>query len=248
MRIISWNINGLKAIIGKGFLEFIKETNADIYLFQEVKSDIVPIDLQFSDYSIYLNPAKKRGYSGTMTLTKIKPISVKYGLGEEQYDSEGRVITAEFEDFYVINVYFPNAGEGLKRLDFKLSFNKAFENYVLSLNKPIIACGDFNVAHEEIDIARPKENIEHAGFTPQEREWFSHFLSLGFIDTFRMFIKEGGHYSWWSYRFHAREKNIGWRIDYCIVSKSLNKKVRKSDILGSIIGSDHAPIILEIDL
>ncbi|NON63390.1 exodeoxyribonuclease III [Acidianus sp. RZ1] len=248
MRIISWNINGLKAIIGKGFLEFIKETNADIYLFQEVKSDIVPIDLQFSDYSIYLNPAKKRGYSGTMTLTKIKPISVKYGLGEEQYDSEGRVITAEFEDFYVINVYFPNAGEGLKRLDFKLSFNKAFENYVLSLNKPLIVCGDFNVAHEEIDIARPKENIEHAGFTPQEREWFSHFLSLGFIDTFRMFIKEGGHYSWWSYRFHAREKNIGWRIDYCIVSKSLNKKVRKSDILGSIIGSDHAPIILEIDL
>ncbi|ARM74868.1 exodeoxyribonuclease III [Acidianus manzaensis] len=247
MKIISWNVNGLKAIINKGFVDIIKEFNADVLMFQEIKSSTVPLDLQTLGYQIYIFPAKKKGYSGTMTLSRVNPISVKYGIGIDAYDDEGRVITLEFQDFYVINTYFPNAGEELKRLDFKLAFDKDFEKYVLSLNKPCIICGDFNVAHEEIDIARPKDNVNHAGFTPQEREWMTHFLSLGFTDTYRIFVKEGGHYSWWSYRFHAREKNIGWRIDYCVVSKSLEKRVKRADILEKVMGSDHAPILLEID-
>ncbi|MDT7901720.1 MAG: exodeoxyribonuclease III [Acidianus sp.] len=246
MRLISWNVNGLKAIMSKGFIDIIKSFNADILMFQEIKTDVIPLDLQSLGYEIYVFPAKRKGYSGTMTMTRIHPISVSYGLGKEEYDSEGRVIILEYPEYYVINTYFPNAGEGLKRLDFKLSFNRDFEKFVTSLKKPCIICGDFNVAHQEIDIARPKDNVNHAGFTPQEREWFSHFLSLGYVDTYRIFVKEGGHYSWWSYRFHAREKNIGWRIDYCVVSESLKSKVIKADILEKVMGSDHAPILLEI--
>ncbi|AWR96395.1 exodeoxyribonuclease III [Acidianus sulfidivorans JP7] len=246
MRIISWNVNGLKAIMNKGFIDIVKSFDADILMFQEIKTSVVPLDLQSIGYQIFVFPAKKKGYSGTMTLSRINPISVKYGIGVEDFDNEGRTITLEFQDYYVINSYFPNAGEELKRLDFKLEFDKKFEEYVLGLNKPCIICGDFNVAHEEIDIARPKDNVNHAGFTPQERQWFSHFLTLGFIDTYRMFVKEGGHYSWWSYRFHAREKNIGWRIDYCVISKALESRVKKADILEKIQGSDHAPILLEI--
>ncbi|AWR94150.1 exodeoxyribonuclease III [Acidianus brierleyi] len=247
MKLLSWNVNGLRAAIGKGIVNTIKSLDYDVLMFQEVRSDSIPLDFQTLPYEIYIFPSKKKGYSGTMTLTRIKPISVKYGIGVEDFDEEGRTITLEFNDFYVINSYFPNAGEGLKRLDFKLRFNSEFEKFVLSLNKPCIICGDFNVAHEEIDIARPKDNVNHAGFTPQEREWMTHFLSLGFVDTFRLFVKEGGHYSWWSYRFHAREKNIGWRIDYCVVSEKLKNRVKRAEILEKIMGSDHAPVILEIE-
>ncbi|BFH72887.1 exodeoxyribonuclease III [Sulfurisphaera javensis] len=247
MRLISWNVNGLKAIIKKGFIDTIKSFDADILMFQEIKTDKIPEELKDLGYEIIIFPSKVKGYSGTMTMTRVEPLSVILGLGKEEFDNEGRVITLELPEFYVINAYFPNAGGAeLKRLDFKLSFNREFERFVLSLKKPVIACGDFNVAHQEIDIARPKENEGYAGFTKEEREWFSHFLELGFMDTYRLFVKEGGHYSWWSYRFHAREKNIGWRIDYCVVSKELEKRVKKADILEKVMGSDHAPILLEI--
>jgi len=244
MKLLSWNVNSLRTAINKGLLNLIKTQEYDVLMFQEVKTNQVPLD--FSSYKVFLNPAKKKGYSGVMTLTKTEPLSVKFGMGIHEFDDEGRMITCEFSDFNVINVYFPNAGEGLKRLDFKLSFNKAFEQYVNSLPKPSIICGDFNVAHEEIDIARPKDNVNHAGFTPQEREWFHHFLGMGFVDTYRMFVKEGGHYSWWSYRFHAREKNIGWRIDYCVISEKLKDRVTSADILENVMGSDHAPVTLDI--
>ncbi|MCY0861272.1 MAG: exodeoxyribonuclease III [Metallosphaera prunae] len=248
MKILSWNVNGLKAILGKGLLDLVKKQEYDILMFQEVKSSQLPIDFQLLPYRSYLYPAKKKGYSGTLTLTRIEPISAKYGIGDEEFDSEGRVIALEFQKVYVINVYFPNAGEELKRLDFKLRFNQRFHEFVKNLGKPCVICGDFNVAHEEIDIARPKDNVNHAGFTPEERKWFHEFLASGFVDTFRMFVKEGGHYSWWSYRFHAREKNIGWRIDYCVVSKELEKHVKKAEILDKVMGSDHAPVTLELDI
>ncbi|WP_149565034.1 exodeoxyribonuclease III [Sulfuracidifex tepidarius] len=244
MKLLSWNVNSLRTAMNKGLLDLVKSQEYDVLMFQEVKTSQVPLD--FSSYKAFLNPAKKKGYSGVMTLTRVEPLSVRTGMGIPEFDDEGRMITCEFDDFYVINVYFPNAGEGLKRLDFKLAFDRAFEEYVTSLPKPSVMCGDFNVAHEEIDIARPKDNVDHAGFTPQEREWFHSFLEKGFVDTYRMFVKGGGHYSWWSYRFHAREKNIGWRIDYCVVSTELKGRVRRADILEKVTGSDHAPVVLEI--
>ncbi|WP_048057457.1 exodeoxyribonuclease III [Metallosphaera cuprina] len=247
MKILSWNVNSLKSAIAKGLMEIIKSEEYDVLMFQEIKTNQLPLDFQSLPYRAYINPSKqKRGYSGTLTLTRIEPISVTYGIGKEEFDVEGRVISTEFKSMFVINVYFPNAGEGLKRLDFKLRFNRAFQEYVASLGKPSVICGDFNVAHEEIDIARPKDNVNHAGFTPEERKWFHEFLLSGFVDTFRLFVKEPGHYSWWSYRFHAREKNIGWRIDYCVVSKELESKVKKAEILEKVMGSDHAPVTVEI--
>ena len=249
MKLLSWNVNGLKNAMKKGpLIDLVKSNEYDVLMFQEIKTDKVPEELENLGYEVIINPAKQKGYSGVMTLTRLKPKSVELGIGVEEFDSEGRIISMEFDDYYIINVYFPNAGEGLKRLDFKLRFDEAFERYALSKGKPLIICGDFNVAHTELDLARPKENVNHAGFTPQEREWFDKFLKLGFVDTFRMFVKEGGHYTYWTYRFHAREKNIGWRIDYCVVSESLKEKVRASKILKDVMGSDHAPIVLEIEL
>lgn len=245
MRFLSWNVNGLRSALGKGILGIIKDY--DVVMFQEVKSDVVPLDFQFLPYYVYLFPARKRGYSGTMTLSRQAPLSFRYGIGREEFDSEGRVITLEFPDFYVVNAYFPNSGEGLRRLQFKLSFDEAFQEFVGSLRKPLVVCGDFNVAHEEIDIARPEENEDHAGFTREEREWFHKFLLSGFVDTFRMFVKEGGHYSWWSYRTKARERNVGWRIDYCLVSAELAGRVRRANILEDVMGSDHAPITLQLE-
>ncbi|KUO92475.1 MAG: exodeoxyribonuclease III [Thermocladium sp.] len=247
MKLLSWNVNGLRAAMGKGLIDIVRSGEYDILMFQEIRTSEVPLDFQVSGYETYVFPAKRSGYSGTMTLTRLKPLSVKYGLGIEEFDAEGRVITLELSDLYVINVYFPNAGEELRRLDFKLRFDDAFEEFLLNLNKPVIACGDFNVAHEERDIARPKDNLHHAGFTVEERERFSRLLAKGFLDTYRLFVQEGGHYTWWSYRFHAREKNIGWRIDYCIASQSLRGRIRRADILDKVMGSDHAPVILEID-
>ncbi len=247
MELVSWNVNGIRSALKKGLLQFVNSEKYDVILLQEIKADKPPIEFS-QKYKAYINPAKRKGYSGTMTLTKTEPLSVSYGIGIDKYDQEGRVITTEFKDFYVINVYFPNAQHGLVRLDYKLDFNDEFEKFTEKLRKkkPVIIGGDFNVAHEEIDIARPKDNVNNPGFTPQERDWMTHFLSLGYIDTYRMFVKEGGHYSWWTYRFNARAKNIGWRIDYFVVSKELENRVKKADILKDVYGSDHAPVYLYI--
>jgi len=248
MKVLSWNVNGIRSAINKGLLELVNSKVYDVIMLQEVKADIMPLGFD-QVYEAFLNASKRKGYSGTLTLTKIKPLLVSYGIGDSKFDSEGRVIVTEFKEFFVINAYFPNAQHGLTRLDYKLEFNAKFESFVQKLRKikPVVICGDFNVAHEEIDIARPKDNVNNAGFTEQERKWMTHFLSLGYIDTFRMFVKEGGHYSWWSYRFHAREKNIGWRIDYIIVSDELKHRVKEAGILENIKGSDHAPVYAVIE-
>ncbi|MGB9674538.1 MAG: exodeoxyribonuclease III [Nanopusillaceae archaeon] len=248
MKIISWNINGLKAMIKKGLLDMMKILNADFYLFQEIKTKDIPLPFKMN-YFVYSFPAKEKGYSGVMTLTKIKPLNVIYGIGESKFDDEGRVLTLEYDSFYLINVYFPNAGQDtLKRLDFKLEFDKKFEEFVLSLKKPCIICGDFNVAHKEIDIYDPNRFRRYAGFTDEERQWFDHFLSLGFIDTFRYIKGNIIKYSWFPYFIEARKKNLGWRIDYCVVSKDIIDKVKDADILYDFYGSDHLPVVLEIIL
>ncbi len=253
MLLISWNVNGIRACFRKGFIDFIREYDPDILLIQELKAQIkdIPPELKnFPGYKKYFNPAQKRGYAGTAIFTKITPNKVDMGFGEEIYDSEGRVIVAEYEKMYVVNAYFPNSQHGLTRLDFKIDFNKKFHKFLneLKMRKPVILGGDFNVAHKEIDLANPKQNVKNAGFTPEERAWMDEFLGDGWIDTFRMFTKEGGHYTWWSYRFNARARNIGWRVDYFIVSEDIKDKVKKSWILADVMGSDHAPIALEIDL
>ncbi|BFI73115.1 exodeoxyribonuclease III [Nanoarchaeota archaeon] len=249
MKIISWNINGLKAMMKKGLVDIIKKLNADFYLFQEIKSKDIPITFQLLGYKVYSFPAEKKGYSGVMTLAKYDPLNVYYGINNKKFDIEGRVLTLEYENFYLINVYFPNAGQDtLKRLDFKLEFDKEFENYILSLKKPCIICGDFNVAHKDIDIYAPDKFRRYAGFTDEERQWFDHFLSLGFIDTFRYINGDIIKYSWFSPRGNMREKNLGWRIDYCVVSKELKEKIKNADILYDIYGSDHLPVVLEIDI
>ncbi len=247
MKILAWNVNGIRSAIGKGLLEVVNSREYDVIMLQEVKSDSVPLGFDES-YEAYLNASKRKGYSGTLTLTRVKPVSVTYGIGDKKFDEEGRVIVMEFDSYYVINAYFPNSQHGLTRLDYKLEFNSKFKEFVQKLRgkKPLVIGGDFNVAHEEIDIARPKDNENNAGFTRQEREWMTHFLSLGYVDTFRMFVKDGGHYSWWSYRFNARDRNIGWRIDYLIVSSELRESVKKAGIIDSVKGSDHAPVYLEL--
>ncbi|MGC8969995.1 MAG: exodeoxyribonuclease III [Conexivisphaera sp.] len=248
MRIASWNINGIRSAMRKGLMDFLGR-GFDLVLLQEVKSDSVPLDLYSgTGYNVYLNPSRRRGYSGTMTLSKVRPLSVSYGMGDPVFDGEGRVITMELDEYYVINVYFPNAQEGLTRLGYKLEFDRKFEDFAQGLRsrKPLVIGGDFNVAHTELDIARPKENVNHAGFTPQEREWMTHFLSLGYVDTFRMFYSDGGHYTWWSYRFNARSRNVGWRIDYILVSEELRDRVKGAGILEDVLGSDHAPVWAEI--
>ncbi|AGJ61581.1 Exonuclease III [Sulfolobus islandicus LAL14/1] len=218
----------------------------EVIMFQETKGDIVPLDFIMMGYEVISFPAKRKGYSGVMTLTKLKPINVIKGLQIKEFDDEGRTVTLELKDFYVINAYFPRAGDNLERLDFKLKFNNEIENFVLKLRKakPVILCGDFNIAHQNIDGAFSDPTIP--GLTPQERSWFSHFLSLGFIDTFRYLHPNVRKYSWWSYMGKAREKNLGLRLDYCIVSEELKDRIKMADILIDIQGSDHAPIILEL--
>lgn len=251
LRLVSWNLNGLRAVFKKGLIDFIKNINADIISFQEIKVNQteLPVEIYSLDYNVYLNSAIKKGYSGTLILSKSKPLKLKNGINNEKFDNEGRVQTLEFNNFYYINSYFPNSQPDLKRLDYKLEFDKLFLDYTETLrkNKSLIISGDFNVAHTELDIARPKENEHNAGFTKEERAWMSEFLGKGYIDTFRIFTKDGGHYSWWSYRFNARAKNIGWRIDYYIVASELLKNVKSSTILEQVTGSDHAPIMLEIN-
>ena len=249
-KLISWNVNGLRACVTKGFLDFFNETDADVFCIQESKLQEGQIDLELEDYYQYWNYAEKKGYSGTAMFCKEKPISVAYGIGIDEHDHEGRVITAEFENYYVVTCYTPNSQNELKRLDYRMKWEDDFKAYLKSLEKtkPVIMCGDLNVAHQEIDLKNPKTNRKNAGFTDEERAKMTALLDDEFIDTYRYFNPDTeGVYSWWSYRFKAREKNAGWRIDYFIASKSLEKHLVSADIHTSVMGSDHCPVELQID-
>ena len=251
MRMISWNVNGLRAAVGKGFLEYFKEADADIFSLQETKLQAGQIELDTEGYHQYWNYAEKKGYSGVAVFTKKEPLCVTYGIGVEEHDHEGRVITLEFEDFYHVTVYTPNSQAENARLDYRMEWEDAFRAYVKGLDekKPVIICGDLNVAHNEIDLKNPKTNRRSAGFTDEERSKFTELLEAGFVDSFRHFYPDmEGIYSWWSYRFKAREKNAGWRIDYYVTSESLREKLVDAKIHTQIMGSDHCPVELEIDL
>ncbi|MCQ2017173.1 exodeoxyribonuclease III [Clostridium butyricum] len=250
-KLISWNVNGLRACVKKGFLDYFNEMDADIFCVQETKLQEGQIDLELEGYYDYWNYAEKKGYSGTAVFTKEKPISVKIGLGIEEHDNEGRVITLEYDKFFLVNVYTPNSQQKLARLEYRMSWEDVFRNYLKDLekNKPVILCGDLNVAHKEIDLKNPSSNRKNAGFSDEERSKMSELLNSGFTDTFRYFYPDiEGVYSWWSYRFNARANNAGWRIDYFIVSQSLNDKLEDAKIHTSIEGSDHCPVELEINL
>ena len=247
MKLISWNVNGLRAVMGKGFLDTFKALDADVFCLQETKLQEGQIDLELPGYHQYWNYAEKKGYSGTAVFCKAEPLSVQRGIGVEEHDHEGRVLTLEFEDFYLVCCYTPNSQDGLKRLDYRMRWEDDFKAYLkgLEVRKPVVLCGDLNVAHEEIDIKNPKTNRMNAGFTDQERAKMTSLLADGFVDTFRaLHPEETGAYSWWSYRFHARENNAGWRIDYFIVSEALRGRVTKASIHGEIYGSDHCPVEL----
>ncbi|MDY3068592.1 MAG: exodeoxyribonuclease III [Parabacteroides sp.] len=250
MKLISWNVNGLRACCDKGFRESFATLDADFFCLQETKMQEGQLDLSFDGYESYWNYAEKKGYSGTAIFTKHKPISVSYGIGIDEHDHEGRVITLEMDNFYLVTVYTPNSQDGLKRLDYRMTWEEDFRNYLLSLdkNKPVIVCGDLNVAHKEIDLKNPKTNRKNAGFTDEEREKFQILLDNGFVDTFRYFYPEQENiYSWWSYRFKAREKNAGWRIDYFLVSDRLKDKLSDAKIHTEIFGSDHCPVEVTLD-
>lgn len=244
-KFISWNVNGLRACNGKGFSEAFKALDADFFCLQETKMQAGQLDLQFEGYKSYWSYADKKGYSGTAIYTRHEPLAVSYGLGIDEHDHEGRVITLEMPEYFVVTAYVPNSQDGLRRLDYRMKWDEDFRNYLMELRKkkPVIACGDFNVAHQEIDLKNPKSNRRNAGFTDEEREQFSNLLNAGFTDTFRFFHPdETGNYSWWSYRFKAREKNAGWRIDYFIVSDDLNDQLADAKIHTEIFGSDHCPV------
>ncbi len=250
MKLISWNVNGIRACVNKGFKEFFEKINADIFCIQETKCQPEQIELEFDGYYAYWNSAEKKGYSGTAIFTKQKPICVTYGIGIDEHDKEGRVITLEFKDFYMVNIYTPNAKRGLERLDYRQIWEDEIRKYLLKLNqeKPVIMCGDLNVAHKEIDLKNPKSNRGNAGFTDEEREKMTALLSAGFIDTFRyVYPDKTDSYSWWSYMGKAREKNVGWRIDYFIVSKDIKDKIEDAMIYPEIMGSDHCPVGLIIN-
>ena len=249
MKLISWNVNGIRACVTKGFMDYFKEVDADVFCLQETKLQEGQIDLELEGYYQYWNYAKKKGYSGTALFSKKEPISVSYGIGIEEHDQEGRVITAEFAEYYVITVYVPNSQNELARLPYRMTWEDAFRTYLKKLeeNKPVIFCGDLNVAHKEIDLKNPKTNHFNAGFTDEERGKFSELLEAGFIDTYRYFYPDKElAYSWWSYRMKAREKNVGWRIDYFVVSKGLKDRLVSADIHSNVMGSDHCPVELVI--
>ena len=249
MKLISWNVNGIRACVGKNFMEFFNEVDADIFCLQETKLQENQIDLQLEGYYKYWNYAKKKGYSGTAIFTKKEPLNVIYGMGIEEHDQEGRLITLEFEDFYMVTVYTPNSQSELKRLNYRMKWEDDFKKYLKELDKkkPVIVCGDLNVAHKEIDLKNPKTNRKNAGFTDEERNKFTELLNAGFIDTFRYFYQtEENIYSWWSYRFKAREKNAGWRIDYFCVSEKMKDRLESAKIHTEVLGSDHCPVELII--
>ena len=249
MKFISWNVNGLRACMQKGFEDFFKEIDADIFCLQETKLSEGQLSMELPEYHQYWNYADKKGYSGTALFTKKEPLNVTYGIGVDEHDHEGRVITAEYEDYYFITVYVPNSQRELTRLDYRMKWEKDFLSYIKKLDekKPVIYCGDLNVAHKEIDLKNPKSNHHNAGFTDEERECFSRVLDSGFTDTFRHFYPDKTDiYSWWSYMFHAREKNAGWRIDYFVTSKRLENRLTDAKIHTDIQGSDHCPVELDI--
>ena len=249
MKLISWNVNGLRACVGKNFMEDFKKLDADIFCLQETKLQEGQIELDLPGYHQYWNYAEKKGYSGTAIFTKEEPLSVAYGIGIEEHDHEGRVITLEFEDYYLVTVYTPNSQDGLRRLDYRMQWEDDFLAYIKNLDekKPVIYCGDLNVAHQEIDLKNPKTNRKNAGFTDEERAKMTTVLSSGFVDTFRYFYPDAeGIYSWWSYRFRAREKNAGWRIDYFIVSERLKDRLENASIHTEIFGSDHCQVELDL--
>ncbi|MBC6181823.1 exodeoxyribonuclease III [Listeria welshimeri] len=251
MKLISWNVNGLRAAVKKGFLEYFEEVDADIFCLQETKLQEGQIELDLKAYKDYWNYAVKKGYSGTAIFTKVEPLSVQYGLGIPEHDTEGRVITLEFEAFFMVTVYTPNSQAELKRLDYRMTFEDAILEYIKNLDKtkPVVLCGDLNVAHEEIDLKNPKTNRKNAGFSDEERANFSAFLDAGFIDSFRYFYPDlTDAYSWWSYRMNARARNTGWRIDYFVVSKRLKDKLVDAKIHAEVLGSDHCPVELELNL
>lgn len=251
MKLISWNVNGIRACLNKGFSDFFKEVNADIFCLQETKCQPEQINLEFEGYTSYWNSAERKGYSGTAIFTKKQPVNVTYGIGIEEHDKEGRIITLEFENFYLVTNYTPNAKRELERLDYRMVWEDEIRKYLLDLNKikPVIMCGDLNVAHNEIDLKNPKTNRRNAGFTDEEREKMTQLLESGFTDSFRyLYPDKKEAYSWWSYMGRAREKNVGWRIDYFIVSKNIENKIKEAKIHSEIMGSDHCPVELEIDI
>ena len=251
MKLISWNVNGLRACADKGFTDAFKALDADFFCLQETKMQEGQLDLEFEGYRSYWNYAEKKGYSGTAIYSRHEPVAVTYGLGIEEHDHEGRVITLEMPDFFLVTVYTPNSQDELRRLDYRMKWEDDFRNYLLALDakKPVIVCGDMNVAHEEIDLRNPKTNRRNAGFTDEERQKMTVLLGSGFTDTFRYFYPDmANQYSWWSYRFHAREKNAGWRIDYFLTSKRLDEKLVGARIHSDIFGSDHCPVELMIEV
>lgn len=251
MKLISWNVNGLRACEGKGFSDIFKKLDADIFCLQETKMQAGQLDMEFAGYQSFWNYAEKKGYSGTAIFTRISPLKASYGIGIEEHDHEGRVITLEFESFFMVCVYTPNSQEELKRLDYRMKWEDDFRAYLTGLDKkkPVIVCGDMNVAHKEIDLKNPKTNHNNAGFTDQEREKFTLLLEAGFTDTWRHFYPDmEGVYSWWSYRFQSRQRNTGWRIDYFLTSNRLKNSLKDAKIHTDILGSDHCPVELDIDI
>ncbi|KJS22297.1 MAG: exodeoxyribonuclease III [Clostridiaceae bacterium BRH_c20a] len=251
MKIVSWNVNGFRACLGKGLANYFDKVDADIFCVQEIKLQEDRLSFDSPGYFQYWNYALKKGYSGTGVFSKLKPLRVTYGLGLDRHDQEGRVITLEYKDFYLVNVYTPNSQRGLARLDYRMEWEDAFRHYLISLDKekPVIFCGDLNVAHQEIDLKNPKTNKKNAGFTEEERGKMTEILNTGFIDTFRyLYPEQEGAYTWWSYMNNARERNIGWRIDYFIASERLKAKIKDFEIHSDVLGSDHCPIALEIEV
>ena len=251
MKLISWNVNGIRACINKGFYDVLEDFDADIFCVQETKMQEGQIEIEDHGYYLYMNSAIKKGYSGTLVFTKVKPLSYSYGINIEKHDQEGRVITLEYDNFYLVNCYTPNSQDGLKRLEYRQTWEDDFLAYLKSLEekKPVILCGDLNVAHQEIDLKNPKTNRKNAGFSDEERAKMTQLLNHGFIDTFRYLYPDlQGAYSWWSYRFNARKNNAGWRIDYFIVSDCLKEKINDAYIFNDIMGSDHCPVGLDIEL
>ena len=250
MKFVSWNVNGMRSVLGKGFHDFLAGANADVVCLQETKARAEQVESDFEGYHVFWNSAEKPGYSGTAIMTRIEPLDIRYGIGQDVHDREGRVIMAEYQEYFLVNVYVPNSQRTLARLGYRTtSWGPDFRAYLKGLEKkkPVIFCGDLNVAHKEIDIARPKANLKNAGFTPEERADFDEVVTAGFIDTFREFETGGGHYSWWSYMGTAREKNIGWRIDYFCISKSLRPRLKQAFIWPEIKGSDHCPVGIVLD-
>ncbi len=250
MRLISWNVNGLRACLGKGFLDYFRQSDADAFCLQETKMQPGQADVDTDGYRQFWNSAEKKGYSGTAIFTRMEPLSVRYGIGAEEHDHEGRVITLEFPKFYLVTVYTPNSQRELTRLDYRMTWEDAFADYLCALDKekPVVVCGDMNVAHREIDLKNPKTNTQNAGFTPQEREKMTGLLARGFVDAFRLLHPDAtDRFSWWSYKPRSRERNIGWRIDYFLVSERIAKHVTAADIHETVMGSDHCPVILELE-